>query len=109
MTKILRQQLSFTPEAAKKNMDIVEIVPPYTDTGLDKEHRETTVAMQGGPEKAFQPMPLDDFVNEFFQRLQETGPDGSIIPEIGVGFGQVGAETWRGSFGKVYEQMGLST
>ncbi|KAI1776278.1 NAD(P)-binding protein [Hypoxylon cercidicola] len=109
LTRIPRQQLSFAPGAAKNNMDIVEIVPPYTDTGLDKEHRDMTIAMRGGPEKAFQPMPLDEFVDKFFQVLEQTGPGGSIKPEIGVGFGQVGVETWRGSFGKVYEQMGLST
>ncbi|KAH7382522.1 hypothetical protein DE146DRAFT_623361 [Phaeosphaeria sp. MPI-PUGE-AT-0046c] len=105
----LRQQLAFAPEEAKKNMQIVEIVPPYTDTGLDKEHRAATIAAQGGPEKAFPAMPLKDFVDQFFVALEATEPDGSIKNEIGVGFGQTGINTWRSSFGKIYEQWGMST
>ncbi|KAK8069827.1 hypothetical protein PG994_006443 [Apiospora phragmitis] len=109
LAKVLRQQLRFGTEAARTNMNVVEIVPPYTDTGLDKEHRESTVAMQGGQGKAFQPMPLAEFVAKFFEGLEETEANGSLKSEIGVGFGQLGIETWRGSFGKVYEQMGLRT
>jgi len=105
----LRQQLSFTPENIQKNFSISEIVPPYKDTGLDAEHREATIAMQGGKEKAFPPMPLLEFVDGFFKALEETGPDGTLAKEIGVGFGKVGVDTWRGSLGKIYEQWGIST
>ncbi|OCL05427.1 NAD(P)-binding protein [Glonium stellatum] len=108
LTLILRQQLAFAPEGAK-NMKIVEIVPPYTDTGLDKGHREATIAMQGGPDKAFPAMPLQEYIDKFFESLEQLEPDGSLKKEIGVGFGQVGADTWRASFGNIYEQMGLST
>ncbi|KAF3020519.1 hypothetical protein E8E14_003042 [Neopestalotiopsis sp. 37M] len=107
LTKVLRQQLAFAPNG--QNFKVVEIVPPYTDTGLDKDHREATIAMQGGPEKAFPAMPLGEFVDKFFDSLEQPGPDGEIKEEIGVGFGELGVDTWRGSFGKVYEQMGLST
>jgi short-subunit dehydrogenase involved in D-alanine esterification of teichoic acids len=105
----LRQQLAFAPEQAKQHMQIVEIVPPYTDTGLDKEHRAATIAAQGGPDKAFPAMPLNDFVEQFFVALEETEADGSLKKEIGVGFGKTGVETWRNSFGQIYEQWGLST
>lgn len=109
LTKVLRQQLGFIP-GASENMAIVEIVPPYTDTPLDKVHREATIAMQGGADKAFPPMPLDEYVDKFFEGLEEAArPDGSVKQEIGVGFGAVGVDTWRGSLGKVYEGMGLST
>ncbi|PSR83012.1 hypothetical protein BD289DRAFT_461484 [Coniella lustricola] len=108
LTKALRQQLSFIP-GANENLAIVEIVPPYTDTPLDKVHREATVAMQGGADKAFPPMPLDEYVDKFFEALElAVGKDGSVKPEIGVGFGALGVETWRGSFGKIFEGMGLS-
>jgi short-subunit dehydrogenase involved in D-alanine esterification of teichoic acids len=107
LTRVLRQQLAFAPNG--QNFRVVEIVPPYTDTGLDKAHREATIAMQGGPEKAFPAMPLGEFVDKFFDSLEKPGPDGEIKKEIGVGFGEMGVETWRGSFGKVYEQMGIST
>jgi len=65
--------------------------------------------MQGGPEKAFPAMPLQEYIDKFFESLEQLEPDGSLKKEIGVGFGQMGAETWRGSFGNIYEQMGLST
>ncbi|KAF2799150.1 NAD(P)-binding protein [Melanomma pulvis-pyrius CBS 109.77] len=109
LTLIIRQQLAFAGEEAKKNMNVVEIVPPYVDTGLDAAHREATIAMQGGPEKAFPAMPLQEYVDKFFAALEQVESDGSLKKEIGVGFGEMVAETWRGSFGKVYEQMGLTT
>ena len=105
----LRQQLSFAPAEIQKNMCVTEIVPPYTDTGMDAEHREATIAMQGGPDKAFPAMPLDEFIDGFFKALEETGPDGALGKEVGVGFGKVGFETWRGSLGKIYEGWGMST
>ncbi|RDA89831.1 hypothetical protein CP533_6953 [Ophiocordyceps camponoti-saundersi (nom. inval.)] len=106
LAKVLRQQLSFASEEARRNMAVVEIVPPYTDTPLDKDHREMTIAMQGGREKAFPPMPLDEFVEAFFEAWEK---DGAARQEIGVGMGQMAVDTWRESFGKLYEPMGLST
>jgi short-subunit dehydrogenase involved in D-alanine esterification of teichoic acids len=109
LTLILRQQLAFAPEEAKKNMSVVEIVPPYVDTGLDAEHRAATIAMQGGPEKAFPAMPLKEYIDKFFEALEQVEADGSLKKEIGVGFGEMAAKTWRESFGKIYESMDLST
>ncbi|KAI1643195.1 NAD(P)-binding protein [Daldinia loculata] len=108
LAKILRQQLSFAPEEAKKNLSIVEIIPPYVDTGLDHEHRENLNVIQGGSEKAYPPMPLDEYINEAFDSLEQLEQDGSFKKEIGVGLGKLAEETWRGSFGKVFEQMGLT-
>lgn len=102
--------LSFAPDdTAKKNLNIVEIVPPYIDTDLDQEHREATVAMQGGPDKAFSPTPLAEYIDKFFESIEELDEDGKLKKEVGVGSGQMGAETWRGSFGKIYESIGIST
>ncbi|KAI1819810.1 hypothetical protein F4861DRAFT_525704 [Xylaria intraflava] len=109
LVKTLRQQLSYVPISNGGDVRVVEIVPPYTDTGLDKAHRESTIAIQGGPEKAFKPMPLDEFIEQFFEALEQHGPDGQVKNEIGVGFGEMGVTLWRDSFGKVYEQMGIST
>lgn len=109
LAKVLRQQLSYIP-GASDNMSIVEIVPPYTDTPLDKDHREATIAMQGGADEAFAPMPLAGYIDKFFEALQAAvGPDGSLKQEIGVGFGAVGVDTWRTSCGTVYEGMGVAT
>lgn len=102
-----RQQVGFAGEAAKKNFNVVEIVPPYVDTGLDKAHREATIAALG--ELAFPPMPLNEYIDEFFKALEETEADGSLKKEIGVGTGASAIQTWRDSFGKVFEQWGVAT
>ncbi|KAL5403552.1 hypothetical protein PMIN06_008470 [Paraphaeosphaeria minitans] len=103
----LRQQMAFAGEEAKKNFDVVEIVPPYVDTELDKEHREATIAAQG--ENAFPPMPLQEYIDQFFKALDETEADGRPKKEIGVGMGAMVVQTWRDSFGKVFEQFGMAT
>ena len=104
-TKILRMQLGYT---GCKDMNVVEVVPPYVDTGLDAAHRDATDALQGGKDKAFPPMPLKEYIDQFFSTLEQTESDGSLKKEIGVGFGAQGVELWRGTFPKAYEAMGLS-
>ncbi|KAI8965478.1 NAD(P)-binding protein [Daldinia sp. FL1419] len=106
-TKILREQLNSAPENIRKNLNIVEIIPPYVDTGIDHEHRESVVAEQGGPEKAFPPMPLAEYIDQFFESLEQLEPDGSFKKEIGVGLGKIAAETWRGSFGGLFDQLNV--
>ncbi|KAF2708826.1 NAD(P)-binding protein [Pleomassaria siparia CBS 279.74] len=117
LTLILRQQLAFAPEAIKKNMNIVEIVPPYVDTGLDKAHRETTIAMQDRLIPHYTSTILfhvharlpTEYIEKFFEALEKVEPDGSLKKEIGVGFGEAGVATWRAAFGPTYDQMGLTT
>ncbi|KAI5923425.1 NAD(P)-binding protein [Camillea tinctor] len=105
LVKILRQQLLLAPNGA--NMRIVDIVPPYVDTGLDKDHREFTITSQGGAEKAFPPMPLDEYVDKFFDSLEKPGPDGNIKKEIGAAAGETAVEAWHASFDGIYEAMGF--
>ncbi|KAF4592450.1 NAD(P)-binding protein [Ophiocordyceps camponoti-floridani] len=91
LAKVLRQQLASASEPARKNMAVVEVVPPYTDTGLDREHREETIAMQGGPDKAFLPIPLDEFVEGFFEAWEGVeGPDGVVRGRLPWGWGRLG-------------------
>ena len=104
-TKILRMQLEST---GCRNMNVVEIVPPYVDTDLNAAHRDQTDAMQGGKDKAVQPMPLQEYVEKFFIALEQTETDGSFKSEIGVGFGVQGVEAWRGGFQKLFEASGMS-
>ena len=104
-TKILRMQLEHT---GCKNMSVVEVVPPYVDTELNATHRDQTDAMQGGKDKAVQPMPLEQYINEFFTTLEQTEADGSLKDEIGVGFGAQGVDVWRGGFQKLHEASGLA-
>jgi uncharacterized oxidoreductase len=103
--KILRMQLAYT---GCTNLNIVEVVPPYIDTALNAHHRAQTDALQGGPDKATQPMALSDYIENFFTALEETEADGSLKKEIGVGFGAQGVSVWRGAFEKLYQALGLS-
>ena len=91
-TKILRMQLEAT---GCKNMNVVEVVPPYVNTPLNAAHRDQTDALQGGKDKAVQPMPLAEYIYRFFAALEQTKEDGSFKNEIGVGFGAQGAEVWQ--------------
>ncbi|KAL8780235.1 MAG: hypothetical protein Q9213_006557 [Squamulea squamosa] len=104
-TKILRMQLGYT---GCKDMNMVEVVPPYVDTDLNAAHREQTDAIQGGKDKAVPPMPLGEYIDAFFAALEQTGEDGSIKDEIGVGFGAQGVDVWRGGFRQLHEASGMA-
>lgn len=82
--------------------NVIELAPPYVDTGLDAEHRESVVEKQGGEEKAVKPMPLDDYLDGSMKSFEQEG-----IKEIGMGFSQMGVDAWRGAFGPIYKGMGM--
>lgn len=52
-------------------------------------------------------MPLADYIDQAFASLVELDDEGNLKKEVGVGFGQMGIETWRASFGKALEGMGV--
>jgi short-subunit dehydrogenase involved in D-alanine esterification of teichoic acids len=104
-TKILRMQLEST---GCKDMNVVEVVPPYVDTPLNAAHRVQTDALQGGKDKAVQPMPLAEYIDQFFKALEQTKPDGSFKNEIGVGFGAQGAAVWHEGFRKLLNASGMT-
>jgi short-subunit dehydrogenase involved in D-alanine esterification of teichoic acids len=104
-TKVLRMQVDYT---GCKNMNVVEVVPPYVDTALNATHRDQTDALQGGKDKAVQPMPLEEYMDKLFATLEQTETDGSFKHEIGVGFGARGAEVWQEGFQKLLNASGMS-
>ncbi|KAI1773025.1 short chain dehydrogenase reductase, partial [Hypoxylon cercidicola] len=104
-TKILRMQLEHT---GCKNMNVVEVVPPYVDTDLNAAHRDQTDALQGGKDKAVLPMPLDEYIDRFFTTLEQIEADGSFKNEIGVGFGAQGAQVWLDGFRRLHAASGMS-
>ncbi|KAI2615594.1 short chain dehydrogenase reductase [Hypoxylon sp. NC1633] len=112
--KILRMQLESNDpsktEQAEKNMNVVEVVPPYVDTPLNAAHRDRTDALQGGPDKAFPPMPLDEYIDRFFAALEQTKEDdaNSFKNEIAVGFAAQGVETWHQGYRKLLEASGMT-
>ncbi|KAL9032812.1 MAG: hypothetical protein Q9180_006294 [Flavoplaca navasiana] len=90
-------------EQAEKGggMKIIEVVPPYVDTALNAEHRAQTDALQGGEEKAVQPMALGEYVDGFFEGLEEEEE------EIAVGFAKKGVEIWKRGFGELRRCSGM--
>jgi short-subunit dehydrogenase involved in D-alanine esterification of teichoic acids len=101
----LREQLGFAPDPIRHNLCLVEVVPPYTDTALDVEHRAATIAMQG--DNPVVPMPLAEYIDKAYNSLNEIDEHGRLKKEVAVGFAQVNVNTWRGSFGKTIESMGI--
>lgn len=108
LVKCFRQQLSLQGPELRRYINVVEVVPPYVDTALDRDHRAQVVAAQGGEKNSFPPMRLAEFIDLFFESLEQLSPNGSIKKEIAVGFGDTAAKAWRCSFEPMYEQMGLS-
>ncbi|KAL9633238.1 MAG: hypothetical protein Q9204_003479 [Flavoplaca sp. TL-2023a] len=82
-------------------MKIIEVVPPYVDTALNAEHRAQTDALQGGEERAVQPMALGEYVDGFFEGLEE-GEE-----EIAVGFAKKGVEVWKRGFWELRRRSGM--
>ena len=91
---MLRAQLSGT------SVSVVELAPPYVDTGLDAAHRESDIQAQGGPEKAVKPMPLEEYMDKAMDGLRQKDKK-----EVAVGFADMGASTWRQAFGPVLERL----
>ena len=100
----LRQQINNLPEETKKNLSVVEVSPPYVDTALDAGHREAVAKVLGG---GMPPMPLNEFIEKAMAGLEDVGEDGKPKKEVAMGFSQMGIDAWRGSIGKILEQMGF--
>ncbi|KAL9619922.1 MAG: hypothetical protein Q9160_005479 [Pyrenula sp. 1 TL-2023] len=98
----VRQQVSQSPNAS--NVNVVEIAPPYVDTGLDAEHRGRVVEMTGGEDKAVKPTPLKEYIDHTMGQLE--GMDKGTR-ELGMGFSQMGVDAWRGSLGKAMKGIGI--
>ena len=53
-----------------------------------------------------EPMPLDEYMDKTMATLQ--GADAKDLKEVATGFADMGVSTWRASFGKVLEGMGIN-
>lgn len=103
--KILRMQLEGTD---CRDMNVVEVAPQYVDTPLNASHRDQTDALQGGKDKAVQPMPLDEYIDRFFTALEQTNPDGSFKKEIGVGLATKCVDVWYEGYRKLLSASGMA-
>jgi short-subunit dehydrogenase involved in D-alanine esterification of teichoic acids len=102
---MLRQQMNNAPELVKKNFSVCEVSPPYVDTALDAEHRNEILSSLG--DHAPKPMAIKEYVDVAFEGLARTGEDGKLLREVTTpGFSELGAKTWRESFGKILQGMG---
>jgi short-subunit dehydrogenase involved in D-alanine esterification of teichoic acids len=93
---VLRTQLAGT------NVNVIELAPPYVDTGLDERFREKIIELQGGREKAVPPMPLKEYMDSTIAALEKGDQK-----EIALGFSQKGVDAWRGAFGPVLKEFGF--
>jgi uncharacterized oxidoreductase len=87
----LRQQLKGT------DINVIEIVPPYTSTEIDVGYRHVL----GG----LKPMPLADFTNEIFGVLD--GNEAKDLKEIAAGSAVGRVDAWRSSIGEMLVSTGL--
>ena len=97
----LRQQLNPVPG---NQVSVIEIVPPYVDTALDAKFRDQVNEAMG--DHRMEPMPLDEYMDKTMATLQ--GADAKDLKEVATGFADMGVSTWRASFGKVLEGMGIN-
>ncbi|KAL8923369.1 MAG: hypothetical protein Q9208_004639 [Pyrenodesmia sp. 3 TL-2023] len=93
--------IALRAQLADTSCNILELAPPYVDTGLDAAHRDTNIAAQGGEEKAMKPMPLEQYVDTAMAGFARGDR------EIATGFSEMGATTWRKAFGPILQGLGL--
>lgn len=97
----LRQQLLHVPD---NQVSVIEIVPPHVDTALDAGFRERINEMMG--DHRVVPMPLEEYLDVTMGQLG--GKNASRLKEVAPpGSAEMRVQTWRGSFGKVLEGMGI--
>ncbi len=106
-TKAAIHSLSVTLRAqlAGTNMNIIELVPPYVDTGLDAAHRERINNMLPGEGPV--PMPLDMFIREAVAGLETRDADGTPPREISAGLQKAAVEAWSEAIRPILRSFGV--
>lgn len=88
-----------------KNINVVELMPPYVATELDLGFKEKMVELMGG--KTHPPMSLDEFTDLAMKGLQEVENE-RAGQEVPVGqFPIMLSKAWRETFGGVLEMIGV--
>ena len=85
------------------SLSIVELAPPYVDTGLDRQHKPK-LSPNADP-KAL-PMPLEKYLDSAMAGLAEV-VDGKPKREVGVGFSQIGLDAWSAAMRPIMKGRGL--
>ncbi|KAK2807266.1 hypothetical protein FQN50_005554 [Emmonsiellopsis sp. PD_5] len=91
-------------------VDVVEIVPPYVDTGLNTAHREVSERFVG---KGVQGMAVEEFVDGVVEGLERREREGVELGDkhegravVAVGGAKVAADKWVEAFGPVVRMFG---
>ncbi|KAF4233391.1 hypothetical protein CNMCM8980_000405 [Aspergillus fumigatiaffinis] len=90
-TVLLRNQLKDT------SISVVEIVPPYVETELDKDHVDELARRMGGTRP--QAMPVKQFVDQVVLGLEVTDENGKIQKYVADGFPRAAVDAWVGAIG----------
>ncbi|KAL8676781.1 MAG: hypothetical protein Q9186_006729 [Xanthomendoza sp. 1 TL-2023] len=93
---VLRAQLADTL------CKIIEVAPPYVDTGIDAAYRDQIKEAQGGEEKAMKPMPLEEYLDKTMASFKQED-----VTEIATGFSEMVTSTWRKAFGPILDNIGI--
>ncbi|KAF2729926.1 NAD(P)-binding protein [Polyplosphaeria fusca] len=98
---LVRQQVARQGEVVRGNLGVVELVPPYVDTGLDGAFREEVHREFGGhvPEM----VGVGEYVEEVLGGLEREGEK----EVAGKGFAETAVGKWREAFGGVFEGLGM--
>ncbi|KAG0652488.1 putative oxidoreductase [Hyphodiscus hymeniophilus] len=88
-------------QCAGSNVNVVELVPPYVDTDLDSHFRDQVKKLQG--DRAMPPMPLQEYMEKATAIMDKGGEK-----EVAVGFAEIGVGAWRGAFGPIMQNLGIS-
>ncbi|KAM0123280.1 hypothetical protein ACP6JC_000251 [Aspergillus fumigatus] len=85
-TALLRNQLKHT------SISVVEIVPPYVETELDKDHVDEVARRMGGTRP--QAMPVKQYVDQVMQGLEVTDANGKIQKYVADGLPRAAVDAW---------------
>lgn len=96
--------MSLRGQLAEMPINVIELAPPYVDTGLDANHREMIRKIT--EDKGHPPMPLDEYMDAAIDRLDER-IDGKPRKEVLVGFSEIGGGAFRKAFDPIFQQMGF--
>ena len=94
----IRQQINKADDQnIKRNISVVEVVPPFVDTPYAEQFKSI----------GLQPMPLQEYINDTMAALAGKGEDGKPVKEAAVGTAKNRVDLWRGSIGKHMKEVGL--
>ncbi|RHZ67296.1 hypothetical protein CDV55_107805 [Aspergillus turcosus] len=85
-TVLLRNQLKDT------SINVVEILPPYVETELDKDHIEELTRRMGGTKP--QGMPVKQYVEGVLRGLEVTEENGKVQKYVADGFPRAAVDAW---------------